>query len=404
MTQSIPCFAKLENDFLLKGVSYADDSHPTYALENKLDYQTPSFKLESRFFIDSGPLGSWSLDAPRVAYYLNYSSSPQDLFWVGRENPLALSRGEEISPYTAFASEWVQNQVNALNPYVSGWIGLGAQKQFFNQLTFMAAYSPLFVPTFSPGLGINKRGELNPARFARTPPTTVETGGVILPIRYQIQMDQLSELLLQHQVFLGTVYEPASFRFEAFAYSAPKVAPLTSTDAGLSVDDDTVNAKVKVKPLFPREHWVGFSAQAKEFSAQPRLEFKQSLTHGNTNFISLWGNFSIQKNQNIELGVLSRFNQSPFDYPDVSDLFLMIKAPLQIYKNILYTHTLQTTLRATKKSFYWLQQLDYIFMKSSTLGQLGLLAELGILGGEDNSYFGEWRAHDFISLGVKWFL
>lgn len=394
-----PTFARanFNNTLTSKAISYASEGSPTGYLENRTVFQTQNFKLESVFFFESGPRGLWSLDAPEIRYQFNYGTLEKNSIWFGRGHPLAINRGESISAFTAFGSDWTQNQVNALHPFVDGWIGFGVQKEIFSGFEIFGAYSPLFIPTFSPGLGINKRGELNPSRFARLPPTTVETGGVLLPIRYQIQIDQLSELLLQHSLFLGTAFTHTSWRAEAFAYTAPRTTPKTNTTAGLAINEDTVNAKVQVKPLFPRETWAGLSMQNTSLPFAPRLEFKQSLTEGEKNYVSLWGKKELQKGQPIEIGLLTRLNQSPVDYPDLSDLLLMAKVPVSFTDSLKYSTIIETTLQTARKSFFWLNQVQYTFFQN-----FSAIAEVGILGGEDTSFFGEWRAHDFISLGATW--
>ena len=80
--------------------------------------------------------------------------------WFGRVNPL--SEGYEITelnrprPTGAIGSSWAQNQTDALAPRVSGWVGFGVHAKSENEFFTTLAYSPIFLPSFTPKLDLSE--------------------------------------------------------------------------------------------------------------------------------------------------------------------------------------------------------------------------------------------------------
>jgi len=398
------CFAAIEGELQTQLFKYAPDHSPTFYLSDKTIFSTGDFLGQANIYLETGPQGSWSFDPDPIRFSFYLDDHKQSLIFLGRDHPLNFTRGFAVEPYTALGSIWAQNQLEALNPRVSGWIGAGIVQALSPSLKLTAMYSPLFLPTFGPSLGFTDRGELNPARFTRLPPENATTGGVTVPIRYQIQINQLADLLLQHQAFLGLNFNNPDVNFDVYAYTAPDPNVVPLTNAKLAVNADTVNAKVTIDPQFPREYWSGMRLFFKKLPFTPALEFVQSLIDYPTHIVSLTGYFDtsefnpfVAKHQaRSAFGVLSHF-QRQFADPNLSDCLLFVKIPIAITDSLTYENLLETTMLSMRQSFYWLNQLEYEFHQG-----FSALVAIRILTGQDHSYFGDWRDQDSFSSGVKW--
>ncbi len=397
-------FATIESAIQTQFYQYASDTSPTFYLSEKTIFETRNFLTEFHAYDESGPKGAWSVDLDPLRYNLKLDGAGNDYVWLGREHPLNLTRSQQVEPFTAVGSIWVQNQLDALNPRVSGWVGLGLIKTITPGWKVNFAYSPLFLPTFGPSLGFTNQGDLNPSRFARLPPSQVETGGVTVPIRYQLQVGQLSQLLLQHQVFLAVANNTSAIDAEIFAYTAPVPNPVPLANANLAVGADTVNAQVQIQPQFPREYWSGARIQFKELLFQPALELAQNLKTTNYRIISLTNYFDlpqlnpfvIKKPAKAAFGFLTHIGET-FTDPQYSDCLAFIRLPFELTNEMTFRTMLQATLLNMRQGFFWSNELEYSFSTS-----FSILAAINILSGQDNSYFGDWRQEDSYAMGVKY--
>ena len=396
-------FASFQDELQFQIFHYASDNAPTIYLSDKTIFETQNFLTKVDFYFESGLKGAWSLDPDPLRYTLYFDDSEKSLMWFGREHPLNLTRGYIVEPTSALGSVWVQNQLDALNPRVNGWIGTGIVHELDPKWKFIATYSPLFIPTFGPSLGFTDRGDLNPSRFARLPPSNVITGGVNLPIRYQLRLNQLSELLFRHQVFMGLSHDDPNLNLDAYVYTAPRPMAVPLTDATLAVNQNDVNAKVYIDPQFPREYWSGMRSQLKELPFHPSVELVQNLTEFSNHIVSLTGYFEspqinpfvVKRATRGSFGILSHF-QKEFTDPQFGDFLIFLKLPLDITYDLAYRSLVESTLMTGKQSLYWLNELEYTMKRG-----LSLLLALRILAGEDNSYFGAWRNQSSYSIGVK---
>jgi len=373
---------------------YASEDAPTFYLSNKTNYETPTFDGSIELYFESGPRGAWSFDPDPIRYHAFLDDLNQTEIWLGRSHPLDLIRNSRAEPTSALGSIWTQDQLNALSPKVSGWLGGGLIHEWAQGWKATLAYSPLFLPTFSPSLGFTERGDLNPARFARLPPSGVNTGGVTLPIRYQLRVDQLSELLFRHQAFLGIANSRESADFELYAYTAPKPDPVPITDATLAVSQNQVNAHVSINPQFPREYWTGTRMQSKTILFKPALEFVQNLEDFSNHLVSLTGYHGVQ----TSFGILTHLNKNR-DSARFSDFLVFLKIPASITNRISLQSLIETTLISTRKSLYCMEELQYWINQT-----FSVLLGLRVLAGEDDGFFGAWRNQSSLSIGVlqKW--
>lgn len=397
--------ASFEEELQVQIFRYATENAPTFYLSSKSVFLTDNFLTKIDGYFESGSKGAWSVDPDPLRFMWKLDPEAKSLIWIGRDHPLNFTRSIPVEPTTALGTIWGQNQLDALNPRVSGWFGLGSVYELDPRWKLVLAYSPLFIPTFGPSLGFTDRGELNPSRYARLPPQSATIGGVITPIRYRIEIGQLSDLLLQHQAMIAISHDDEDVNMDAYTYTAPRPVPVPNQSAALGVTAYDVNAKVNVQVQFPREYFSGMRAQFKKLPFNPAVEFVQQLDQLNVHYVSVTGYFNaIKLNQNLatrttnraSFGLLTHFDKT-FDSPTLSDLMAFIRLPVDLTNDLELRSLIQSTFMTLKKSIYWINELEYTVNK-----QLSVLAAIRLLAGDDNSYFGDWRDQDSYSAGLRW--
>ncbi len=394
---STTSFASIEGEIQTEIFKYTSEKSPTFYFSSRTTFQTDSFLAHIRGYYESGARGTWMFDPNPFRYTTNLNDKGDQL-WFGREHPLALNRPNRIDPYTALGHVWVQNQLEALDPVVDGWVGLGIVKNFDSNFKWTATYSPLFLPTFGPSLGINDRGEVNAARFARLPPESVRSGNATAPLRYKIQVGQISEILFQHQAFTGLSFENETTYSDIYFFTAPRPNPLVLKDGefAVSAPNQSLLANASVKPQFPREYWAGTQYQFKNVMFYPSFEFVTNLQDMTQHYFSVTGYSQLTQRIRAAFGFLSHLGRT-FDTPQLSDWLVFARLPIPLSDQMEFRTSLETTLQDLQQSFYWLNQIEYRVNRS-----LSVLGEIRLLSGQDNSYYGEWRAYDSYSCGVKW--
>jgi hypothetical protein len=401
---SIACEATEVADSLdLQYKKYANDSYPTLYINDKFVYTNGNFLGQLNLYTETGPIGSWSFDPDPIRFSFRPDANNTTMLWIGREHPLNFTRDYSVDPYGALGSIWAQNQTEALNPRVSGWIGVGFTQETSQNWKIIGMYSPFFLPTFGPSLGFSDNGELNPQRFTRLPPANAETSGVTVPIRYDLELSRISQIVLQPQAFVGTNFNNSNINFDVYAYTAPDPNAVATTDAKLAVNNVTANANVTVQAQFPREYWSGTRVSLKNVPFTPAFEFVQNLVDYPTHIVSLTGYidtpqfnpFVAKRTSKSTFGILSHF-QRDFSDPNLSDFLIFVKIPVNITDALAWNTLLQTTMLSMRQSFYWFNEFEYTIQKN-----FSLTADLRILSGQDHSYYGDWRDEDSFSFGVR---
>lgn len=397
--------ASFEEDLQTQIFRYASESSPTLYLSSKSFFLTDNFLMKIDGYFESGSKGAWSIDPDPIRATFRLDGEGRSFAFIGRDHPLNFIRGIPVEPTSALGTIWAQNQLEALNPRVSGWIGGGIVHDIDRKWKLALAFSPIFLPTFSPSLGFTERGEMNPSRFARLPPAAASIGGVVTPIRYRIDMGQISTLLFQPQGMLAISHDDENTYLDAYVYTAPKPIPVPNPTSAIGVNASEVNAKVDVDVQFPREYWAGVQTQFKKIIFEPAVEFVQKLNELSERYVSLTGYFKSPKlnpklsqrtRTRASFGLLTHL-QKQFDSPMFSDFLVFLKVPVSLSEAIEYRTMVQTTLLSGRESFYWINEVEWTVSKV-----LSVIGAIRILTGVDNSWFGDWRNHDSYSAGVRW--
>jgi hypothetical protein len=391
--------AAFQEDLRTQFFQYATETNATLNLNSTTTIKTDHFISKFIGYVETGKRGTWNIDADPLRYDFHYDEEKNNFIWLGREHPLNLTRNDPVQVTDAIGNIWAQNQINALNPRVVGWFSTGILQHLNPNLVVVGAFSPLFIPTFGPSLGFNDSGDLQPVRYARLPPASVNTGGVLLPIRYQLELGQIKDLLLRNQYFAGIVYKNENVYLEATYFSAPRPNAVPITQSALQITPQVVYAKVQIDPQFPREHWSTYRAQLLNVPLQPAVEFVYGIKSGqqqnHDQYLSLSGNLSTGFRQKASFGLLTSFQKNPED-PEFSDLLAFAYLPFHITDSWSLNTLVRSTLLNTRQSIYSMLELQYDLNQN-----LSLLSSIRVLSGKNYSYFGDWRSEDSFTLGMR---
>lgn len=395
----------------LGGSQFAREKSVNPRLEVDVRWKPQDELSEIRFlgFVEGGEGADRNLDLDPVVYRKAIADDANSHLWIGRTHPMNESDiapgGFAVYPSrtTALGANWGQNSASALDSRVSGWLSAGVHHRFSDSgFHVTGAFSPIFLPNFGPSTSMEANKAATGSRFARLPPSYVRMNDALLPLRYQVQIDELKDILLQNQAFVSGGQNVGSFEYTLMAWTAPSPTPTVDTSAKLRTQlKDEVNVLVTAKPKFPRENFIGTRLSFFQLFAKPELEANVETTSGR---ITLSANMALDLGKHIlSLGALHTVNRPKVDpaegqpeSPNYADA--LVWAELQSYFSNRFAGNLRYEQHLTPgKMGNWLRpEIEYL---PGT--RVRFYANVSILTGADYSYFGTWRALDSVGVGAR---
>ncbi|MCM2323854.1 MAG: hypothetical protein NDJ90_11395 [Oligoflexia bacterium] len=357
------------------------------------------FHLFSFFEGDANVSGDVSIDIDSTA--LRGAVGEHGHFWFGRVQPL--TEGTREKPFrntSAIGTNWVQNQANALDPRISGWIGGGLHLALADTGLFSTvALSPVYLPTFGPRLDFSDKAETRGSRFAKLPPLYYSYNGELFPMRYQINTGSMKAIVLQNQYLFALGHESTFHRLTGLFWSAPAPDPQVTTSGKLQVNSETgVNVMVSAVPSFPRENFLGFRWELRGIFAKPDLSLVHELRSHRTTLSASAAPLSY-----LELGWLHSLLPAAALAPDATGVVTPryaralvwgeINAPWKLSPSLRVEHHLTEGQRGVRLS----QGLSF-----QATQKLLIAWRAEILAGDDGGYFGAWKSLDSVSLGARY--
>jgi len=401
-----------------------------------------NFFWEAPGYWENDPYADFSFDPDPVVG--RYGHAFLGHAWVGRTHPLRESLRsfqridatdastdpllDPVKPYDAIGANWAQNQSNALDPRVAGWIGVGGRlhvpgdKRFFVTVN----YSPIFLPSFGPKLTLSDKDAPTGSRFARLPPLYANFNGAVLPLRYTLRTGSLEKIVRQDQFFTSIGYRSfvsnskkgddtstyyihsADFMF----WSAPSPSPEIDPSGVVRIVDTNVNIHVTARPYFPRQNFfavrygifrqgIGVElASAMRFMKSSNAKVKGggnfeademtlSIKVRPSSFITFGGLHGFSMQQDSKVGAdIPTFTNPRFDR-NLVWLHLGANITDKIYPSLFIQQHLGAGQLGNRVS----PQAQYRLTKN-----INLTARADILTGSDRSYFGTWRHLDSVRL------
>jgi hypothetical protein len=338
-------------------------------------------------FVESGPGGDWNIDLD--PFTLKFPLPETGQAWFGRWNFL------DSTPQEAIGTNWVQNKTRALEPYLSGWVGMGVQSSITDtQTDYTFAYSPLFIPSFGPGLSISDTGPATGSRFANLPPAYVDLEGRLYPLRYRLNLSHLNRILFQNQVYISFGQRGALGKVSVSAWSAPAPSPGLDLDAKIRPKSE-LDIIVEATPQFSRENFVAIAWEPSFFS-NLNLQTAYELRNQRMNVSAklTWPRFRFGLLHSVRKDV----SASPVMSPSYDHGLLWADWNANSEKQ-----GFQPSLRVEQHLIEG-ERGNWIRPQLSYRSNEHLVATLSIniLTGQDYSYFGVWRSLDSMAIGINY--
>lgn len=402
----------------LEGQLFSEDSDFHRTLAGWGFFETPSLSGTTQ--------GSWGGDLDPVFMRKQFLHSTA--LTLGRFQPALPLRGEKtqapglrLSHRSAVGANWGQNQMDALFPRVTGWVGAGVSHRFGSGVFVQAAYSPLFIPTLGPQLDLSRDTSPQGSRYTRLPPQRVQIGEAVLPLRYEVDAGDLSEILFQHQAFASVGVDYPGFFLQALAWSAPSPDPELDVEGRLrvgeaaspsdtsgsdtsgsgtsgSASENPADVLVVAKPTFPRRHYAALRAHFGTGWFAPEVSWVQELTQGISTFsLALHSRWWIGGAEvHPAFGWLHRFGvkpSGPVQSADYADRLGWLSIALQWGK---FRPQVVWEKHFTHPGQWFRMRVDYLLDEN-----FALFSSLSLLTGGDQSYYGAWRSLDSFGVGGR---
>lgn len=361
----------------------------------------PARELRFLSFFETGATGDRSFDLDSSAVRKGLGESAH--LWFGKVHPLneGFAHSEVLST-GAIGANWVQNQSNALEPRVSGWIGAGAHfKQKDSGLFASVMASPFYLPSFGPGITFSETNSPTGSRFARLPPLYITIKEQQLPLRYRIDTGDLMKIVLQPQAFFAVGQESSTHRLSFMAWSAPGPNPKVSASGKLKVDAENAAVLVTAVPSFPRENFAGIQWSLFSAPLKPSLETVYEASTGR-----LAVSARVEPVRFVSAGYLTTFEKEapPSDgSPSVSSPSYARHLAWLEAAGAYSATGLRPSVRLERHfgaglAGQWLRPAMDYRMDART----SLFASASIITGADFSYFGTWKSLDSVSVGGRY--
>lgn len=384
------------------GANYARQASPNFRLSLSGDWKSEDGAWDTYVngFYEAGQKPFWNIDPDPVVYRRNWSDGGA---FIGRTFPL--TEGQRMPrPHVtdAIGSVWGQNQKDPMDMRVSGWIALGAHQNVGSGFSLSAAYSPIFIPTLDASIGFSNFADLQPDRWARLPPASLQVNSeTLVPIRYDLELGRLSSILFQDQAALSIRYSAPFWETSLSAWSAPDPIPGPVTEGHLWVTESEARANVTIIPSFPRRNILGwrlFANQAFSFPIDIQLTYEPMRTR-------TIASLRIQLSQDLELGYLDSFEDPHAGDPAAggriglySDRLVWAQGKVDLFKG--RTQSLWLTLRVEQHLLGGFEGTRLSpGMTYSPGSRWRIYAQAHVLSGGERSYFGLWRSIDHAFVG-----
>lgn len=392
----------------ISGIQFAHEKTPIGKVTLNVNFESLSSVSHSQSsiplaefhfysFFETDRTGDRSFDIDSSVF--RFSPLENHYFWIGRTHPLQEdSRDLLILTTSAIGTRWVQNQSNPLQPRTSGWVGMGVHsRELTTGLFFTASYSPLFLPHFGPSVEFSESNDATGTRFARLPPQQILIHEQMLPLRYRILTGNIRNIILQPQYLIELGHDLEWQRLSMITWSAPSPSPKISTSGVLKVTPSDASVLATVQPTFPRETFYALRWLIQKSHLQAEFHATYEKSTQETTFSG-----SLSFKNFIKLGYLTSFerNESPgqINTPVYAKNLFWLETSIKTFRDRL-TSTLHFEQHIDQKNpGYWIStDLEY---QINTLTKL--FFRTNTITGQDESYFGSWKALDSVALGGKY--
>lgn len=392
-------------EFSLGANQYANESKPTPRFDLQLKWNSPNrlHQIGLTSFVEFGAGGNMTFDPDPVVFRVPIGTAR---VFFGRTNPM-FEGATKVVPTArdAIGAVWAQNQLDPLSPRATGWIGMGASIPLLskNRLSLVAQYSPIFLPHFTPSLGIDEEGRVNASRFARLPPAWVNYDAGQIPIRLKIDTGPILQIIRQDQAFVGLDHASPNIEASVSVWTAPRPDPKIASSGKLLVNGGNsmapdLAAMVTAYPSFPRQNFLGTRFRLSRVFGSP--EFQSAFLFGQGQPMSQQGGVisaSWTPLRSLRLGFLDAIGTLRATDADYTDRLVWAEYLYDINRSWVSSARIDQHVLTSRTGSYFSAMLGY----SPPATDWQIQARAGFLAGENAAYYGAWRNMDSVWLGAK---
>lgn len=163
--------------------------------------------------------------------------------------------GRQILPWSQVDHTWGFGKLNNrrnfdyFSPGEEGLIGLLYERKSSNGMRYRGFFSGLYVPELNPGLDINKKDRSITTRnpWGDAPATEAEVDGQRLPVKYDVNYPEVSEVIYRYTVGANIGFENKHWVLDNFIMRKPENSFTPSVDVNVSFVDGLITAEIDPK-------------------------------------------------------------------------------------------------------------------------------------------------------------
>lgn len=381
-------------------------------LHNGLDLNLQTKEISSGFDSFVSARGRYFIENQNYAYSLPEAYISYD----NKRSQLAV--GRKLVDWSDADKLWLEGQINnlqrmdLLSDAQEGLPGLhlAHRRKSWGMQVFA---SGLYVPEMNPGYEVSDGQVTSKSYWGSLPPKVAETGGVQVPIHYDLNTPATNEIISQFSAGLQLENKWKSGKASFFALYKPENNLRISGEAGFNPYSQNQNILVNVKPFVNHQRIVGASLQQKADDLQMTVELKRIDPEDGPESPSIgeYLNLSQQYEKKDIASTIFKLTKDIFDFT-VGYTHLLskdVRGGEDFYGNTLkWQRSVAMKLRyffndqfnITSAAFHDLELSDSILKQEVAYAfQKGVVVSLGvemIKANNEESYWSDFKANDLV--------
>lgn len=172
---------------------------------------------------------------------INYSVSEANLEYSDSTRRFVV--GRQLLDWNVNEHYWMLGNMNAqqgmqlLSEKQEGLIGLYAERKFDERFKLSIFFSYLYVPPLNPGINVEDGKISSNSEWVRRPPEFTIIENKKVPIRYNINMPEISDVVFKKSLGLRQSYSWGNGEISSFLIYKPENKIRANADAALEQDD-----------------------------------------------------------------------------------------------------------------------------------------------------------------------
>lgn len=198
----------------------------------------------------------------KVDFSFRYNDAESTMFSVANAyystktiGDIGITYGRKVVEWSPADAYWgfgfINNRKNFdyFEPGQEGLTGVTLKRNFnlvVGKLKVETFISPFYVPELNPGMNIdNEKGTITASNpWSKPPAESVDLNGERIPIKYYVEMPEVSEIVARPSAGASVSYEYGIVELQAFAMKKPENKLTTAVEVVYENDSEAVYAKI----------------------------------------------------------------------------------------------------------------------------------------------------------------